>query len=74
MPAVVLTGARQTGKSTLAEHLARGRRRYRSLDDLDVLDAAPADAGDEPASMFFAFGRFWGSGFAPDPETLGRAQ
>jgi hypothetical protein len=43
MPAVVLTGARQTGKSTLAEHLAPGRRRYHSLDDLDVLDAARRD-------------------------------
>jgi predicted AAA+ superfamily ATPase len=43
MPAVVVTGARQTGKSTLAEHLAPGRRRYRSLDDLDVLDAARRD-------------------------------
>jgi hypothetical protein len=26
-----------------------------------------ADAGDEPASIFSAFGRFWRSGFAPDP-------
>lgn len=43
MPAVVLTGARQTGKSTLAEHLAPGRRKYYSLDDLDVLDAARRD-------------------------------
>jgi predicted AAA+ superfamily ATPase len=32
MPAVVVTGARQTGKSTLAEPLVP--------DDLDVLDAA----------------------------------
>lgn len=43
MPAVVVTGARQTGKSTLAEHLVLGERRYRSLDDLDVLDAARRD-------------------------------
>lgn len=43
MPAVVVTGARQTGKSTLAEQLVPGRRRYRSLDDLDVLDAARRD-------------------------------
>ena len=43
MPAVVVTGARQTGKSTLAELLVRGERRYRSLDDLDVLDAARRD-------------------------------
>lgn len=33
MPAVVLTGARQTGKSTLVEKLVPGERRYRSLDD-----------------------------------------
>jgi uncharacterized protein len=43
MPAVVVTGARQTGKSTLAEHLVPGERQYRSLDDLDVLDAARRD-------------------------------
>lgn len=43
MPAVVVTGARQTGKSTLvAERIGRGRR-YASLDDLDVLDAARRD-------------------------------
>ena len=39
MPAVVVTGARQTGKSTLA-HLAPTDRRYFSLDDLDTIDAA----------------------------------
>lgn len=43
MPAVVITGARQTGKSTLAEQLVRGKRRYATLDDLDVLDAARRD-------------------------------
>ncbi len=43
MPAVVVTGARQTGKSTLAERLVSGDRRYWSLDDLDVLDAARRD-------------------------------
>ena len=43
MPAVVVTGARQTGKSTLAEHLIPGVRRYATLDDLDVLDAARHD-------------------------------
>jgi len=40
MPAVVLTGARQTGKSTLVRELIPGPRIYHSLDDLDVLDAA----------------------------------
>jgi predicted AAA+ superfamily ATPase len=47
MPAVVVTGARQTGKSTVAEHLVKGRRRYATLDDLDILDAARRD----PASL-----------------------
>ncbi|HEX9733960.1 MAG TPA: ATP-binding protein [Thermoanaerobaculia bacterium] len=43
MPAVVVTGARQTGKSTLAQVLAPGGRRYLSLDDLDVVDLARRD-------------------------------
>ena len=43
MPAVVVTGARQTGKSTLAKELTAGTRRYLSLDDLDVVDAARRD-------------------------------
>ena len=36
MPAVVVTGARQTGKSTLARELAPGNRRFLSLDDFDT--------------------------------------
>lgn len=43
MPVVVVTGARQTGKTTLARHLAPGQRRFNTLDDLDVLDAAKND-------------------------------
>ena len=55
MPAVVVAGARQTGKSTLARALGRSpqadasvqaandARRYLSLDDLDVLDLARRD-------------------------------
>lgn len=42
MPAVVVTGARQTGKSTLARTLRPGSR-YATLDDLDVLDLATRD-------------------------------
>jgi hypothetical protein len=56
MPAVVLTGARQTGKSTLVEQLVPGKRRYRSLDDFDVRDAARRDpdvllGGNEPLTL-----------------------
>lgn len=43
MPAVVVTGPRQSGKSTLAEHLVPGARRYATLDDLDVHDLARRD-------------------------------
>lgn len=43
MPAVVVIGARQTGKSTLVQDLVRGGRRYHSFDDLDVVDAARRD-------------------------------
>ncbi len=43
MPAVVVTGARQTGKSTLARELAPRGRRFLSLDDLDVADLARRD-------------------------------
>jgi len=48
MPAVVVTGARQTGKSTLAQRLVPGSRRFETLDDFDVLDAAQRD----PDSLF----------------------
>jgi len=48
MPAVVVTGARQAGKSTLVARgpglrARSGARRYAPLDDLDVLDAARRD-------------------------------
>ena len=56
MPAVVITGARQTGKSTLVRELLPGPRRYFSLDDLDVRDAARRDpevlvGGNEPVIL-----------------------
>jgi len=38
MPAVIVTGARQTGKSTLVERLVPGRWRYLLIDDLDVIE------------------------------------
>ena len=44
MAVVVLTGARQTGKSTLARELGGDDRLYLTLDDFDVL----AQAGDDP--------------------------
>jgi len=56
MPAVVVTGARQAGKSTLAQELAPNERRYFSLDDLDVVDAARRDpealvGGSQPVTL-----------------------
>ena len=43
MPAVVVSGARQTGKSTLAHDLTPGDRRFITLDDLDALELARRD-------------------------------
>ena len=40
MPIVVVTGARQTGKSTLVRQLTGAERRYVTLDNLDVRAAA----------------------------------
>lgn len=56
MPAVVVTGARQTGKSTLARDLTPGGRRFLSLDELDVVDLARRDpdalvGGSEPVTL-----------------------
>ena len=57
MPVVVLTGMRQTGKSTLLQHEhGLAQRRYVSLDDLDQLQSARADpqafvAGAEPLTI-----------------------
>lgn len=55
MPAVVVTGARQAGKSTLVREL-RPERRYVSLDDIEIVDAARRDPGllvdgDEPVTI-----------------------
>ena len=55
MPAVVLTGARQTEQGTLVEKLVPGDRRYRSLDDFDVRDERAAirtpAGGDDPLTL-----------------------
>jgi hypothetical protein len=56
MPAVVVTGARQTGKSTLAARRVPGARRYVSLDDLDALGTARRDpealvGGNDPVTL-----------------------
>ena len=56
MPVVVVAGARQTGKSTLAQELAPGERRFLSLDDLDVVDTARRDpeallGGNQPVTL-----------------------
>ena len=46
-PVVFLNGARQTGKSTLAKHLAEGAHpaRYLTLDGATTLAAAREDPG-----------------------------
>lgn len=46
MPVVVVTGARQTGKSTLVRELLPGRRPYYSLDDLDIRAQAERSPGE----------------------------
>jgi len=56
MPVVVVTGARQTGKTTLAKASTKGDRRFYSLDDLDVMDLARRDpqallGGTEPVTL-----------------------
>ncbi len=56
MPAVVITGARQAGKSTLVQLLTPGERRFHSLDDFDVADLAQRDpeallAGSTPITL-----------------------
>ena len=43
MPVAVVSGARQTGKSTLVRQLAGESRRYVTLDDLDARTAARED-------------------------------
>src|SRR5215470_935842 len=43
MPAIIMTGARQTGKNTMVQELVPGGRRFLSLDDLDVVDTARRD-------------------------------
>lgn len=56
MPAVVVTGARQTGKSTLAREMTPVQHRFLSLDDLDVVDMARRDpdtllSGSQPVTL-----------------------
>jgi hypothetical protein len=46
MPAVIVTGARQVGKTTLARALTPGTREYFSLDDLEVLGIAQRNPSD----------------------------
>jgi hypothetical protein len=44
-PAVLLTGPRQVGKTTLLRHLAGAERRYVSLDDPATRELAAMDPG-----------------------------
>jgi predicted AAA+ superfamily ATPase len=43
MPAVIVSGARQAGKSTLVQEPVAGKRHYATLDDLDVCDLVRRD-------------------------------
>ena len=66
-PVVVLTGARQTGKSTLAMSSAIGRDRlYLTLDDFDVFERAVAD----PAALIQAAPRLTLDEVQRAPEVL----
>jgi predicted AAA+ superfamily ATPase len=57
-PVVVLHGARQTGKTTLAQVPAIGQgRSYLTLDDFDVRETAQRD----PAALFAGRTCFWPS-------------
>ena len=56
MPTVVVTGARQTGKSTLAQELTSEPRRFITLDDFDTREVAESDpealvGGAEPVTI-----------------------
>lgn len=56
MPVAVVTGARQTGKSTLVRQLAGDQRRYVTLDDFDARSAAREDpalfvGGERPVTL-----------------------
>jgi uncharacterized protein len=54
-PVVVITGARQTGKSTLVQHLGEEQPRfYESLDDIDTLELATTN----PDALVKREGRF----------------
>jgi predicted AAA+ superfamily ATPase len=44
-PVVVITGARQTGKSTLVQQVEDGERSYLTLDSLEVLERAQREPG-----------------------------
>lgn len=47
-PVVIISGPRQSGKSTLAQQITNGEWRYLNLDDPSILSAAVAD----PTSLF----------------------
>lgn len=44
-PAVLVTGPRQVGKTTILRHMSQPSRRYASLDDLSLRELAVGDAG-----------------------------
>ena len=54
MPVVVVTGARQTGKTTLVGDLLPGHRAYHTLDDLDIralAERTPDELVERPGPM-----------------------
>lgn len=65
-PVVVLTGARQTGKSTLARRRAGAKRAYLSLDDVDILERARR----EPEALVRDAGRLTLDEVQRSPELL----
>jgi predicted AAA+ superfamily ATPase len=50
---VTISGPRQSGKTTLARHFAKGGRKFLTLDDQSTLDAAKSD----PVSFIRALDR-----------------
>ena len=66
MPVVILSGTRQTGKSTLAKEVSPPTRTYRTLDDFDTR----ALAAEDPASLVGTPGELTLDEVQREPELL----